>query len=64
MWLFLKNWEEAETDLTAAKDIGIDIAALFYGLDGSVEDFERKNKVKMPENIAVLLRRELYCNSG
>ena len=58
MWLYLKDWQKAKADLTAAKDMGIDIAALLHINNKSVEDFEAKNKVKVPEDIADLLRGE------
>ncbi len=57
VWLHLKEWKRAEADLMTAKDIGVDIAASFHNDCKNVEDFETKNKVKVPENIAALLRR-------
>lgn len=56
VWSCLKNWQRAEADLTAAKGMGIDIAALFHNDFERVEDFETKNEVILPENIAALLR--------
>ena len=56
-WLHLKEWEKAKTDLMTAKDMGVDIIACFQNDYESVEDFEAKNGVKMPEDIAALLRR-------
>ena len=41
-----------------AKDMGVDIAASFHNDYKNVEDFETKNRVKLPEDIAVLLRGE------
>ena len=58
VWLYLKEWERAETDLRTAKNKGADIVALFHNDYESVEDFETKNKVKVPEDIAALLRGE------
>lgn len=57
VWLHIKEWERAEADLMTAKDKGVDIAASFHNDYKNVEGFERKNKVKVPENIAALLRR-------
>ena len=54
-WLHLKEWQEAKADLTKAKDMGFDIIASFQNKYESVEDFEAKNKVKVPEDIAALL---------
>ena len=53
--LHLREWQKAKADLTVAKDIGIDIAALFHNGYESVEDFEAENEVKVPEDIAALL---------
>ena len=57
-WLHLRDWEKAKDDLTAAKDMGIDIAASFRNNYKNVEDFEAKNAVQVPEDIAALLRGE------
>ena len=56
VWLHLKEWQKAKADLTTAKDMGFDIVARFHKDYESVEDFEAKNKVKMPEDIAALLQ--------
>ena len=56
-WLHLKEWEKTKADLTTAKDMGVDIIASFQNDYKSVEDFEAKNKVKIPEDIAALLQR-------
>ena len=56
-WLHLKQWKKAKADLTTAKDMGCDIIESFENDYGSVEDFEEKNGVKLPEDIAALLRR-------
>ncbi len=60
VWLHIKEWERAEADLMTAKDKGVDIAASFHNSYSykSVEDFETKNEVKVPEDIAALLRGE------
>ena len=57
-WLPLIDGQKAEADLTAAKDMGIDIAALFHKGYESVEDFEAESRLKVPEGIAALLRGE------
>ena len=56
VWLHLKEWKRAGVDLMAAKDKGVDIVALFRNDYENVEDFEAKNEVKVPEDIAALLR--------
>ena len=57
-WLHLREWQKAKADLTTAKDMGFDIIASFQNDYKSVEDFEAKNKVKIPEDIAALLQRK------
>ena len=53
--LSLQNWEEAKTDLTTAKSNGLDIAAKFQQDYGTVEDFEQKTDVELPNGIAAIL---------
>ena len=55
-WLHLKEWHEAKTDLTTAKDMDCDTVESFYNDYESVEDFEARNEVKLPEDIAALLQ--------
>ena len=57
-WLHLKEWQKAEADLTTAKDMGYDIIESFQNDYESVEDFEAKNEVKVPKDIAELLQRK------
>ena len=54
-WLHLKEWQKAKADLTTAKKMGCDIIGSFHNDYESVEDFEAKNEVKVPKDIAVLL---------
>ena len=58
VWLHLKEWERAKGDLMTARDKESDIVALFRNDYESIEDFEAKNELKVPEGIAVLLRGE------
>ena len=58
VWLHLKEWERAEADLTTAKNKGADVVGSFHNDYESVEDFEAENEVKVPEDIAALLRGE------
>ena len=55
-WLHLRKWEKAKADLMTAKNKGADIVASFHNQYESVESFEVKNEVKVPEDIAVLLQ--------
>ena len=55
-WLHLKEWHEAKRDLTTARTMDCYIIESFYNEYDSVEDFEAKNKLKLPEDIAALLQ--------
>ena len=55
-WLHLREWEKAKADLSTAKGMGHDIVAAFHNDYESVADFEAKHDVKVPEDIAALLR--------
>ena len=57
-WLHLREWQKAKADLTTAKNMGVDIIASFQNDYESVEDFEAKNEMKMPKDIAALLQRK------
>ena len=57
-WLHLKEWEKAKSDLTAAKERGVDIIASFHNDYESVAEFEQKNGVKLPPDIANMLTRQ------
>ncbi len=53
--LHLREWEKAKTDLATAKNMGMDIIASFHNDYESVEDFEQKNDVQLPEDIKAML---------
>ena len=53
--LHVREWENAQSDLTIAEDMGVDIIAAFHNAYGDVEAFERANRVKLPEDIAAML---------
>ncbi len=55
--LNLREWDKAKTDLTAAKDKGIDIIVAFHNLYRDIYTFERKNDVKVPKDIVAMLRQ-------
>ena len=57
-WLHLREWEKAKADLITAKDMENDIVASFHNDYESIEAFEVKRGVKVPEDIAALLRRD------
>ena len=58
VWLHLKEWEKAKADLTTAKNMGVDLVASFHNEYESIEDFEMKHGVEVPEDIVVLLSRD------
>lgn len=58
VWLHLKEWEKAKSDLTVARNAGVDIVALFHNGYESVEDFEEKNGVQVPEELAAMLKQQ------
>ena len=63
VWLHLQEWEKAKTDLTAAKKKGMDIIASFRDGYKNVEAYEKRHRVKLPEDIALMLtqrRRDRY----
>ncbi len=56
-WLHLREWEKAKEDLITAKKNKVDIVAAFRNDYRNVAAFERANQVKLPEDIAVLVRQ-------
>ena len=55
--LHLKEWDKAKTDLIEAKNKGIDIVAAFHNLYRDVVMFERRNSVKLPQDLVEMLRQ-------
>ena len=55
IWLYRREWKKGKSDLTAAKDKQMDIIATFTSDYGSVQDFERRNGLKLPADIATML---------
>ena len=54
-WSRQREWKKAKLDLMNAKDQGIDIITSFRNEYENVQDFEQKNNVTLPEDIAVML---------
>ena len=54
-WLHLAEWEKARDDLTRAKNGGMDIVDSFRNDYKDVADFEQRNGLKLPEDIAEML---------
>ena len=57
LWLRLREWEKAKADLITAKKMGLDIVAAFRNDYKNASAFERANRVKLPEDIAALVRK-------
>ena len=63
VWLHLQEWHKAKDDLKTAKRLGIDIIAAFHNSYKNVETYEKRYRVKLPEDISLLLtqrRRDRY----
>ena len=54
-WLRLREWERSKSDLTVARDMGINIITAFRNDYESVERFEERNGVQLPEDIVAML---------
>ena len=64
VWLCMSKWTSAESDLTSARSKGIDITTAFSEMYRSVEDFEQKHEVKLPEVIASMLSTKPESTEG
>lgn len=58
VWLHKQEWEKAKADLTGAKDMDVDIVALFHNDYQSVPDFEKQIGVKLPDDISAMLMQQ------
>ena len=62
-WLHLQEWDKAKTDFKTAKQLGVDIIAMFHNSYKDVETYQKNRLVKLPEDLALLLtqrRRDRY----
>ena len=57
-WLQLQRCEKAKSDLTAAKGMELNIVKEFHKNYETIEDFEQKDNLKIPEAIAALLMHQ------
>ena len=55
VWLHLSEWDNAKADFTVAKNMDIDILASFRNEYESVADFEQRNGITLPPDIAEML---------
>ena len=63
VWLHQREWAKAKVDLMTAKRIGMDIIAAFHNSYKNVETYEKRHRIKLPEDIAHMLtqrRRTRY----
>ena len=58
VWLHEQEWEKAKVDLTGAKDMDIDIVALFHNDYQSIPDFEKQIGVKLPDDLSAMLMQQ------
>ena len=54
-WLHLGEWEKTRTDLMTARGMAANIVASFHNGYENVADFEQRNGVKLPADIATML---------
>ena len=55
IWLHIKEWKNAKLDLIFARNLKVDVIAGFHKIYESIADFEEKNDIQLPENIAAML---------
>ncbi len=56
--LHLKEWKNAKLDLYTAKKLKVNINNIFRQTYKNVADFERKNDIQLPEDIAAMLKQQ------
>ena len=54
-WMQKQNWQEVKLNLTVARILKVDIVAEFRKIYESVADFEQKNNIDVPKDIAAML---------
>ena len=59
--LRLREWEEAKSDLTVARAMGVNVIAMFHNDFKSVPDFEQRNGVNLPADIAAMLTPQIIA---
>lgn len=57
-WMHRSEWDKAKADLTVVKDLGLDVIALFQNYYENAADFEQKNGVTVPADLAAMLTSE------
>ena len=56
LWMLRSKWENAKSDLLAAKTNGTDVSTEFCSHYTSVKDFERDYRVTVPDDITAILQ--------
>ena len=54
-WMEKQNWQEVKINLTVARILEVDIVDEFHNIYKSIEDFEKKNSIQLPEDIVTML---------
>ena len=57
-WMCSQNWQKAKSDLTVAREMGMDVIVVFLNTYGSVDGFEQENSVQLPEYIVAMLTQQ------
>ena len=58
VWLHLKDWDKARYDFRVAQERSIDIITVFNTIHENISVYEKRNRVKLPEDIAAMLVRQ------
>ena len=53
--LYLEKWQDAKSDLTEARNQGLDIVTSFQSGNSTIADFEERTGIRLPEEIAAML---------
>ena len=56
MSLHIEEWESAKLDMIFARNLRVNIIKVFHTMCESVTDFEQRNNIQLPENIAAMLK--------
>ena len=54
-WLRLEEWEKAKSDLDAMQSVDYDFISIFYTNYKSIENFEQRYDVQLPEDLKTIL---------
>ena len=54
-WLRLEEWEKAKSDFAAMQSLNYDFIPIFYANYESVEDFEQRYDIQLPDDLKTIL---------